>query len=165
VAGQKTCRCLAEKSIMTTNVSVFCDTNVVIRLNVAETPEHLVVKQAMTNLIANNNQLWISRQVLREFCMVLTRPQTFPIPVNAKEVVARARILASLFKVATESELVTENLFKLIEDIPMGGKQVYDANLVATMEAYQIRHIFTLNPSDFERFLPRIEIIRLDDLR
>ena len=25
---------------MTTNVRVFCDTNVVIRLNVAETPEH-----------------------------------------------------------------------------------------------------------------------------
>lgn len=149
---------------MTTNVSVFCDTNVVIRLNVVETPEHQQVKAAIARLIADGNTLWISRQVLREFCMVLTRPQTFPIPPDAKDVVARARTLSTLFEVADEPELVTENLFKLIETIPMGGKQVYDANLVATMQAQGIRHIFTLNPADFERFLPQIEIIRLNDL-
>jgi predicted nucleic acid-binding protein len=149
---------------MVTNVKVFCDTNVVIRLNIVETPEHQQVKQAITKLIADGNPLWISRQVLREFCMVLTRPQTFPIPLNPRDVVARARTLATLFEVADEPEAVTENLFHLIETIPMGGKQVYDANLVATMQAHQIRHIFTLNPTDFERFLPQIEIIWLNDL-
>jgi predicted nucleic acid-binding protein len=46
----------------------------------------------------------------------------------------------------------------------MGGKQVDDASLVATMRAYEIRHIFTLNPTDVERFLPKITIIRLHDL-
>ncbi|HUN09906.1 MAG TPA: hypothetical protein PLQ56_25105 [Aggregatilineales bacterium] len=46
----------------------------------------------------------------------------------------------------------------------MGGKQVYDANLVTTMQSQSIRHIFTLNPTDFERFIPQIEIIRLNDL-
>jgi predicted nucleic acid-binding protein len=54
---------------MTTNVSVFCDTNVVIRLNVVEAPEHPQVKTAIARLIADGNTLWISRQVLREFCM------------------------------------------------------------------------------------------------
>jgi predicted nucleic acid-binding protein len=72
--------------------------------------------------------------------------------------------LATLFEIADEPERVTENLFKLIETIPLGGKQVYDANLVATMQAQGIRRIFTLNPFDFERFLPHIEIIRLNDL-
>jgi predicted nucleic acid-binding protein len=136
----------------------------VIRLNVVETPEHEQVIQGIRRLIADSNTLWISWQVLREFCMVLTRPQTFPIPPDAKSVVARARTMSELFEVADEPQLVTENLFKLIETIPMGGKQVYDANLVATMQAHNIRHLFTLNPSDFIRFSAFIDIITLADL-
>ena len=66
---------------MTTSAKIFCDTNVVIRLNIAETPEHEQVKAAITVLLNQQNSLWISRQVLREFCVVLTRPQSFPTPV------------------------------------------------------------------------------------
>ncbi|MBK8023275.1 MAG: type II toxin-antitoxin system VapC family toxin [Chloroflexi bacterium] len=149
---------------MTTNDKVFCDTNVVIRLNIVETPEHQQVKAAVARLLDDGNTLWISRQVLREFCMVLTRPQTFPTPPTAKEVVARARALSTLLEVADEPQQVTENLFRLIETIPMGGKQVYDANIVATMQAYDIRYIFTLNPSDFHRFSDYIHVITLTEL-
>ncbi len=143
---------------MTTNAKVFCDTNVVIRLNVAETPEHEVVKTAFSRLLENKNSLWISRQVLREFCVVLTRPQTFPTP-NIVEVASRARRLAELFQVADETQQISNNLLKLLETVPMGGKQVHDANIVATMQACDIQHLFTLNPVDFTRFSSHITVL------
>jgi predicted nucleic acid-binding protein len=149
---------------MTTNADVFCDTNVVIRLNIVETPEHARVKAAIRRLLADGNTLWISRQVLREFCMVLTRPQSFPVPVSNRDVVARARSLAGLFPIAEETSAVTDQLFRFVETIPMGGKQIYDANLVATMQVQGIKYLFTLNPSDFRRFSNTTEIITLDDL-
>jgi predicted nucleic acid-binding protein len=147
---------------MTTNASVFCDTNVVIRLNVAETPEHEQVKAAISALLANQNILWLSRQVLREFCAVLTRPQTFPTPPRAVDVTARARALAGLFQVADETRQVTDNLLVLLETVPLGGKQVHDANIVATMQTQDIRHLFTLNPGDFMRFAPYITTLTLE---
>lgn len=149
---------------MTTNVKVFCDTNILIRLNVAETREHLQVKQAVSTLITNHNALWINRQVLREFCSVLTRPQAFPIPPTPAEVALRARTLAGLFFVADEDARVTDRLLTLLETIPMGGKQVHDANIVATMQVYGIQHLFTLNPVDFSRFAPPLAILTPTDL-
>lgn len=147
---------------MTTNAKVFCDTNVVIRLNVAETPEHEQVKAAISVLLANQNTLWISRQVLREFCVVLTRPQTFPVPPRPADVAARARTLARLFQVIDETQLVSDNLFTLLETIPLGGKQVHDANVVAAMQTQSIQHLFTLNPIDFARFVPHLNLLTLE---
>jgi predicted nucleic acid-binding protein len=100
--------------------------------------------------------------VLREFCVVLTRPQTFPIPPQAAEVAARARVLSTLFHVLDETQQVTDNLLTLLETIPLGGKQVHDANIVAVMQTYGIQHLFTLNPADFTRFSPSITLLTLD---
>lgn len=40
----------------------------------------------------------------------------------------------------------------LLEHIPCGGKQIHDANIVATMLAFDIRQLVTYNISDFQRF-------------
>jgi predicted nucleic acid-binding protein len=131
---------------------------------VFETPEHEQVKKAIAVLLTNQNSLWISRQVLREFCSVLTRPQTFPIPPNPAEVVGRARILAELFQVVDETQQVTDKLFTLLETVPLGGKQVHDANIVAAMQVSGIQHLFTLNPVDFTRFSSHIAVLTLDTI-
>ncbi len=46
----------------------------------------------------------------------------------------------------------------------MGGKQIHDANIVATMQVYNISHLFTLNIADFMRFSSFITLIELDEL-
>lgn len=46
----------------------------------------------------------------------------------------------------------------------MGGKQVHDANIVATMQIYKIPTLFTLNDVDFNRFQSLIMIMTLDQL-
>ena len=40
-----------------------------------------------------------------------------------------------------------------------GGKQIHDANIVATMLAYGERRLLTLNARDFRRYTDRIELV------
>jgi hypothetical protein len=47
----------------------------------------------------------------------------------------------------------------LLLAIPTQGKQVHDANIVATMLAYGIGTLFTLNIEDMKRFSGRIQLL------
>ncbi len=102
--------------------------------------------------------LWISRQVLREFIAARTRPQTFAQPSEPAVVIERVRYLETHFQVADDTAAVTGQLVKLMEDFAIGGKQVHDANIVATMQAYGIPALLTHNTKDFDRFGEMIRI-------
>ena len=41
----------------------------------------------------------------------------------------------------------------------VGGKQVHDANIVATMLARGVTRLLTFNAADFRRFEPLVELI------
>ena len=52
---------------------------------------------------------------------------------------------------------VTQELIALCRAVPLGGRQVHDANIVATMLAHGETRLLTFNTADFTRFQPRIE--------
>lgn len=56
------------------------------------------------------------------------------------------------FDVADETSTVTEQLVQLLSYYSIGGRQIHDANIVATMMAYDIANLLTHNTQDFERF-------------
>lgn len=149
---------------MADNPAIFLDTNILLRFNIIEMPEHAQVRLAVERLIQDDYQLWISRQIVREFSAVLTRPQTFMKPLTASEVAGRIRTLLPLFNVADETASVTDHLMHLMETIPLGGKQIHDANIAATMQAYAVPELLTLNPGDFVRFSSLITVRTLEDL-
>lgn len=143
---------------MTDDRAVFLDTNILLRYNVVETPEHQQVRLAVERLIQSGAVLWISRQVIREFCSVLTRPQTFQKLLTPKQAAARVHTLIPYFQVADENVEVTSRFLELLESFSIGGKQVHDANIVATMQVYRIPRLITLNVADFRRFSGQITI-------
>ena len=57
--------------------------------------------------------------------------------------------------------MVSANLKDLIEKHNLSGKKIHDANIVATMQAYNITKLLTHNVKDFERFNDVIEIVPL----
>ncbi len=149
----------------TTSVgTVFLDTNILLRANVAEAPLHAEALAAIRALRARGDVLWISRQVLREFMAVLSRPQTFAAPRPLATIVERVRYFQAHFWVADDTSVVTERLLSLVQTVPVGGKQVHDANIVATMQAYGIGHLLTLNVVDFTRFSSLITVLTLEDV-
>jgi predicted nucleic acid-binding protein len=149
---------------MAADNSVFLDTNVVLRYDVIEAPDHTRVPSAVEKLLADAAELWISRQVIREFSVTLTRSQGFGRTMDAPEVAGRVRNFLPFFQIADETGAVGDQLLSLMETVPLGGKQIHDANIAATMLAYGIPKLFTLNIVDFVRFTPQITVVTLEDL-
>jgi predicted nucleic acid-binding protein len=140
---------------------VFLDTNILVYANVSSAPLHALALSRLQQLWEVGHAMWISRQVLREYVAVLTRPQTFSQPQPTAVVVERVRFFLSHFQVADENAVITENLLTLLTPFDVKGKQVHDANIVATMQAYGVTHLLTHNASDFQRFADLITIMPL----
>ena len=66
------------------------------------------------------------------------------------------------FQLADDTTSVTEQLVKLMEEFNVAGKQVHDANIVATMLAYGIPCLLTHNSRDFTRFGETVIIEGID---
>jgi hypothetical protein len=60
-----------------------------------------------------------------------------------------------------ETQAVTEQLLSLLRLYPTRGKQIHDANIVATMLAYDIDTLLTMNIDDFRRFSGQIHLVEL----
>ncbi|HEC12986.1 MAG TPA: PIN domain-containing protein [Acidiferrobacteraceae bacterium] len=149
---------------MTDAEPLFVDTNILIYANVATAPLHEQALNAIKAAHQAERPLWISRQVLREFIAARTRPQTFAQPSTPDIVIERVRYLEERFQVADDTAAVTGQLIKLMEDSKIGGKQVHDTNIVATMRAYDIPCLLTHNIKDFERFGEVIRIEGINDI-
>lgn len=136
---------------------LFIDTNVLIYANINEAPEHEAALNAITQAREAGRTLWISRQVLREYLVTLTRPQTFQ-DVPRAIVLKQIQLFIEQFTIADDTDEVTRQLLQLMADTPIGGKKIHDANIVATMLAHNIPSLLTHNRKDFERFENRIAV-------
>jgi len=56
---------------------LFIDTNILVYANVIETPLHEQALTAINTAHEAGRTIWISRQVIREYLVTLTRPQVF----------------------------------------------------------------------------------------
>lgn len=140
---------------------VFLDTNILVHANVAESPRHHVALETVKQFSEAGVEIWISRQVLREFLAVLTRPQVFLKPRPVSTITARVRQFETLFRIADENATVTARLLDLLERTPVGGRQVHDANIVAAMLSHGVTRLVTENTRDFKRFADLITVLPL----
>jgi predicted nucleic acid-binding protein len=147
---------------MTTGVgnALFLDTNILVYASVAAAPLHTTALRAIRQY-RRTRALWISRQILREYMATVTRPQTFSTASPATDVIRLITFFEHRLRIAEDTSDVTAHLLTLLQQIPMGGKQIHDANIVATMQAYGITHLLTHNVADFTRFQPLITIVPL----
>jgi predicted nucleic acid-binding protein len=137
--------------------ALFVDTNILVYANVIETPFHEQALAAINAAHQGNRAIWINRQVIREYLVTLTRPQAFDnLP---KEIVLeQVKQFIKKLEVADDTPNVSEKLLELLADFKVGGKQIHDTNIVATMLAYNIPCLLTHNIKDFKRFEGVVEI-------
>jgi predicted nucleic acid-binding protein len=137
------------------------DSNVIIYAELGASQWRPMALRALADVMARPEPPWLSRQVLRECLAALTRPQQGVNPPPLNDVLQRLRLYEQTFQVAEDSAEVTRRLYDLVARIPVGGKQIHDANLVATMLAHGIGSLLTHNAEDFERFESLIEVVPL----
>ena len=129
----------------------FLDTNILVYLANKDSPFHSGVTGKFKEII-NTYELWISRQVLREYAVVMTRSGTVEKPLSPENVASDIEKWKNAFHVADETEETTRILVELIKSYKITGKNIHDANIFATMMANSIQTLFTLNTGDFQKF-------------
>ena len=92
----------------------FVDTNVLVYANIAQAPLHTVALARLQRLARSGATLWISRQILREYLAVVTRPQGWSVPQPLERAIARVRYFQRHFRVADETTEVTAHLLALL---------------------------------------------------
>lgn len=138
---------------------IFLDTNILVYLANEDSPFHLRSAEKFKE-VAGKSELWISRQVLREYAVVMTRPGIVEKPLSSKEVASDIEKWESIFQIADETEEVTGILVELIKAHDIKGKKIHDANIVAAMMANSIQTLLTLNVDDFKKF-KKIQLIAI----
>jgi predicted nucleic acid-binding protein len=139
---------------------VFVDTNVLVYVDQAGSAFHASARAAIGRLEQDGAALWISRQVLREYLATVTRSDPAGVAAMTRaEAAAAVEGLLTAYVLAENGPAVTALLLTLLRRVRMGGKQVHDANIVATMLAYGVTRLLTFNTADFRRFGSRIELV------
>ena len=137
---------------------MFVDTNILVNARIREAPHHDSARDSLERALRGPEPLCISRQVMREYLAVVTRPQAWPVPITRGEALDDIGRLSRAFEVLEDGPRVTDMLVALCREVDMGGRQVHDANIVATMLAHGERRLLTLNDGDFRRYGDRIEL-------
>jgi predicted nucleic acid-binding protein len=140
---------------------VLVDTNVLIYHQIAGSPFHVAARTQLRDLSAAGHTLWVSRQILREYLAAMSRPGTVTPPPSMTALIADVQTFQTRFFSAEDGLAVTIHLLSLLSSIPCGGKQVHDANIVATMLAPGIPRLLTHNVVDFSRFAGIITVVPL----
>lgn len=138
---------------------MFIDTNVLVRARFTAAPEHALARERLRTALGGAEPVRISRQVVREYLAVVTRPQTWPAPLAMPDALRDADWFLSTFDLLEDGPEVTRVLVALCRDVPVAGRRVHDANIVATMLAHAEERLLTFDLQDFQRYDGRITLI------
>ena len=138
---------------------MFMDTNVLINARITDAPHHEAARAGLENALDSAEPLRISRQILREYLAIVTRPQTWSVAIDRDDALDDVDRFVAAFEVLEDGPVVTDWLVSLCRQAPVGGKQIHDANIVATMLAYGERRLLTFNVADFRRFANHVELV------
>jgi len=137
---------------------VFVDTNVLVYATRPSAAQHASAQASLARLEGEGSSLWVSAQVLREYLAAVTRPQATAPALPMATAITDVRRFRAAFDVAEERPNVLDRLLHLLTTHSSSGRQVHDANIVATMLEHSIRRLLTFHAGDFRCFAGIIDI-------
>lgn len=140
---------------------IFVDTNVLVYASLSRSALHNTALARLGALEEEGIELCVSRQVLREYLAVMSRSSLTQGTIPAESLIEDVRGFESSMTVLDEVSEVTTRLLDILATIPVGGKQIHDANIVATMLAGGVPAVLTNNVADFLRYKELITVIPL----
>lgn len=149
---------------MTTKAAdrVVLDTNVLLAATDTGRTEYAKAREALDEWPARGTALYTTGQILREYLSVAARPEERNgLGLSQADSVSNARALCGRLRLLAENEKVSERLLALLDDISCSGKQVHDANIVATMLVHGVDTLITINVDDFTRFEKLVGVRKL----
>jgi predicted nucleic acid-binding protein len=140
---------------------LFVDTNVLIFATNSASPWHLAVSDTLQEARRSGIELIISPQVIREYLVAATRPGSNATTLPLAAILTNVQTFHTNFQMVEDNALVSAKLIDLVSQVTVSGKQIHDANIVATMQIHNISHLLTHNTADFARFAHLITLLPL----
>jgi predicted nucleic acid-binding protein len=140
---------------------IMLDTNVLLAATDEGRAEHRDALMIINDW-AGEVALCTSGQILREYLAVATRPaERNGLGLKPADAVSNVRAIRERTIFLAEDARVTDRLQGLLADVECGGKQVHDANVVATMLTHGVGMVVTMNVADFARFERYVSLVGL----
>jgi len=150
---------------MTDDRAVLIDTNVLLSATAPLRPLHGAAMAVLNDWPNQGSILATTSQVLREYLVVATRPvEVNGLGLAAADALVNVVAFRGRMRLLADGEPVWDQLRALVETYGCLGKQIHDANVVATALTSGVGRLVTANVSDFTRFAPKIEVIDLGAL-
>ena len=141
-------------------MSVFIDTNPLLRSVQPSHPLQEAALQSITRCILAGDTLMVTPQIMAEFWNVATRPQEHNgLGFTHDQANQELTRLEDFVTVLSESKQVYSEWKRLVLAYGVSGVKVHDARIVAAMNVYRISRILTFNAGDFARY-QIVEIIQ-----
>ena len=96
---------------------MFIDTNVLVRARFATAPRHVSARARLRDAVVSDERPRISRQVVREYLALVTRPQTWSAPLAMSDALRDVDWFASAFDVLEDGPDVTRILTVLCREV------------------------------------------------
>jgi predicted nucleic acid-binding protein len=138
------------------------DTNVFLAATDEGRAEHDRALAIVNDWPARGTVLYASGQIMREYLAVATRPaEKNGLGLAEADALANVRAFRSRITLLAEDGKVADRLLALLDENTCRGKQVHDANVVATMLVHGVSTIVTMNTGDFTRFGRHVKLVDL----
>ena len=126
------------------------DTNVVLRFCNPSDVQHHLATEAVSCLLNQGDECFLTAQVLIELWVVATRPvEVNGLGWNTEKTRNIIKEFLNRFPLLEESPQIFPNWLDLVTTNKIMGKRTHDARLIAVMLANGITHLLTFNPTDF----------------
>ena len=138
---------------------MFVDTNILFSARFNRSPHHEVAREAMTRAVGSGERLTISRQILREYLATATRQHAWPIEMTREQLLGDLGVLVRQFELLEDGPEVARIFDDLFIEVNLGGRQIHDINIVATMLAHGEQRLLSLNTRHFRHFERHIQLV------
>jgi uncharacterized protein len=134
------------------------DTNVLVYAVDADAPQHAAARALLDAARDAPGTLFLTSQILCEFYSIVTNPRRVPKPRDAGDALAAISGFLAFLQVLPVPARAIDGLLELVRRHPVTGGDVFDLQIVASMQANGVGRIYTFNAADFAAF-PELSIV------
>jgi predicted nucleic acid-binding protein len=136
------------------------DANVLAYAVNADAPQHPAARALLDAASDPSITLYVTSQILCELYSLITNPRRVAVASSSAEalsIISSMLALPGLYVLPTPVRAVA-GWMQLLQRRPVTGGDVFDLQIVATMQANGIQRIYTFNTDDFEVF-PELAVL------
>jgi predicted nucleic acid-binding protein len=128
------------------------DANVLVYAMDADAPQHSASRALLDAARDSSATLYVTSQILCEFYSIVTNARRVPRPRSADDALHAVAAMLAFLHVLPIPARTVEGWLDLLRRHPVTGGEVFDLQIVATMQANGIQRIYTFNTADFRVF-------------